>query len=197
MANQIDAQGQFAIVTGAAQGIGYALTEEVVMRDGRMANAQLTNYIIPTPMDAAPIDVGILERPYAHGPFGAKGVGEAGCGGSIPAVTNAVLDAELKVRGVDALRVADASVFPSQPGGNINAAAIMAPVSLGDDPAFNDPRVWITPTMAATCWTVWSAAAGAWCGRPRKAALPRTSAAGAARRATSGRRTWPSRWACG
>jgi choline dehydrogenase len=39
--------------------------------------------------------------------------------------TNAVLDAELKVRGVDGLRVADASVFPSQPGGNINAPAIM------------------------------------------------------------------------
>ena len=33
---------------GSAQGIGYALLEEVVMRDGRMANAQLTNYIIPT-----------------------------------------------------------------------------------------------------------------------------------------------------
>ena len=32
---------------GTAQGIGYALIEEVVMRDGRMANAQLTNYIIP------------------------------------------------------------------------------------------------------------------------------------------------------
>jgi CO/xanthine dehydrogenase Mo-binding subunit len=33
---------------GSAQGIGYALLEEVVMRDGRMANASLTNYIIPT-----------------------------------------------------------------------------------------------------------------------------------------------------
>jgi CO/xanthine dehydrogenase Mo-binding subunit len=47
---------------GTAQGIGYALTEEVVMKDGRMANATLTNYIIPTPMDAAPMDVGLLER---------------------------------------------------------------------------------------------------------------------------------------
>ena len=50
---------------GTAQGIGYALIEEVVMSDGRMANAQLTNYIIPTPMDAAPMDIGMLERPYA------------------------------------------------------------------------------------------------------------------------------------
>ena len=49
------ADGQ--IEGGTAQGLGYALLEEVVMRDGRMANAQLTNYIIPTPMDAPPIDV--------------------------------------------------------------------------------------------------------------------------------------------
>ena len=50
---------------GTAQGIGYALIEEVVMKDGRMANAQLTNYIIPTPLDAAPMDIGILERPVS------------------------------------------------------------------------------------------------------------------------------------
>ena len=36
---------------GSAQGLGYALLEEVVMRDGRMANASLTNYIIPTTLD--------------------------------------------------------------------------------------------------------------------------------------------------
>ena len=46
------------------------------MRDGRMANAQLTNYIVPTTMDTPRIDVVILENAYRHGPFGAKGVGE-------------------------------------------------------------------------------------------------------------------------
>ncbi len=46
------------------------------MRDGRMANAQLTNYIIPTTLDTPPISVEIVENPYADGPFGAKGVGE-------------------------------------------------------------------------------------------------------------------------
>ena len=39
---------------GSAQGLGYALLEDVVMRDGRMANAQLTNYIVPTTLDTPP-----------------------------------------------------------------------------------------------------------------------------------------------
>jgi CO/xanthine dehydrogenase Mo-binding subunit len=87
---------------GTAQGIGYALTEEVVMKDGRMANAQLTNYIIPTPMDAAPIDVAILERPYLHGPFGAKGVGEMPIDGPAPAVINALRHCGYDVRSIPA-----------------------------------------------------------------------------------------------
>jgi CO/xanthine dehydrogenase Mo-binding subunit len=87
---------------GTAQGIGYALTEEVVMKDGRMANAQLTNYIIPTPMDAAPMDVGILERPYVHGPFGAKGVGEMPIDGPAPAVINALRHCGYDVRAIPA-----------------------------------------------------------------------------------------------
>jgi CO/xanthine dehydrogenase Mo-binding subunit len=87
---------------GTAQGIGYALTEEVVMKDGRMANAQLTNYIIPTPLDAAPMDVGILERPYRYGPFGAKGVGEMPIDGPAPAVINALRHAGFDVRAIPA-----------------------------------------------------------------------------------------------
>ena len=87
---------------GTAQGLGYALMEEVVMKDGRMANAQLTNYIIPTPMDAPPMDVGILERPYVHGPFGAKGVGEMPIDGPAPAVINALRHCGFDVRAIPA-----------------------------------------------------------------------------------------------
>ena len=87
---------------GTAQGIGYALTEEVVMKDGRMANATLTNYIIPTPQDAAPMDVGIIERPYRHGPFGAKGVGEMPIDGPAPAVINALRHCGLDLRSIPA-----------------------------------------------------------------------------------------------
>jgi len=87
---------------GTAQGIGWALTEEVVMKDGRMANAQLTNYIIPTPLDAAPMDVGLLEQPYQHGPFGAKGVGEMPIDGPAPAVINALRHCGYDLRSIPA-----------------------------------------------------------------------------------------------
>lgn len=85
---------------GTAQGIGYALLEEVVMRDGRMANATLTNYIIPTPPDTPPIETVILERPYKYGPFGAKGVGEMPIDGPAPAVVNAIRHAGYDVRAI-------------------------------------------------------------------------------------------------
>jgi CO/xanthine dehydrogenase Mo-binding subunit len=94
------AEGQ--VVGGTAQGMGYALIEEVVMRDGRMANAQLTNYIIPTPPDTPPIDAVILENPYAHGPFGAKGVGEMPIDGPAPAVVNALRHAGYDIRAIPA-----------------------------------------------------------------------------------------------
>jgi CO/xanthine dehydrogenase Mo-binding subunit len=87
---------------GTAQGLGYALLEEVVMREGRMANAELTNYIIPTPLDTPPIRSIILERPYRHGPFGAKGVGEMPIDGPAPAVVNALRHVGLDVRSIPA-----------------------------------------------------------------------------------------------
>jgi CO/xanthine dehydrogenase Mo-binding subunit len=83
---------------GTAQGVGYALLEEVVMRDGAMANAQLTNYLIPTTLDTPRIDAIILEKPYAHGPFGAKGVGELPIDGPAPAIVNAMRHLGLDVR---------------------------------------------------------------------------------------------------
>ena len=55
-----------------------------------MANAQMTNYIIPTSMDLPPIRVHFEEVPYAHGPGGAKGIGELPMDGAAPAIANAV-----------------------------------------------------------------------------------------------------------
>ena len=87
---------------GTAQGLGYALLEDVVMRDGAMANAQLTNYIIPTTLDTPPMDVIILERPYTHGPYGAKGVGEMPFDAVAPAVVNAIRSLGIDIRQVPA-----------------------------------------------------------------------------------------------
>jgi CO/xanthine dehydrogenase Mo-binding subunit len=95
------ARGQ--IEGGSVQGLGYALFEQVVMRDGRMANAQLTNYIIPTTLDTPKMDVTILENPYKHGPFGAKGVGEMPIDGPAPAVVNALRHAGLDLREIPAM----------------------------------------------------------------------------------------------
>jgi CO/xanthine dehydrogenase Mo-binding subunit len=87
---------------GSSQGLGYALLEEVVMRGGTMANAQLTNYIIPTTLDTPPMTVEILENPYKHGPFGAKGVGEMPIDGPAPAVINALRHAGVAVSEIPA-----------------------------------------------------------------------------------------------
>lgn len=87
---------------GTAQGIGYALLEEVVMRDGRMANAQLTNYLVPTTLDTPEIETVILENPYKHGPFGAKGVGEMPIDGPAPAIVNAIRHIGMDVREIPA-----------------------------------------------------------------------------------------------
>ncbi len=93
------ASGQ--IEGGVAQGIGWALYEDVVWREGRMANAQMTNYIMPTSMDLPPIRVYFDEAPYPYGPSGAKGIGELPMDGPAPAIFNAVANAT----GVDPARL--------------------------------------------------------------------------------------------
>lgn len=76
---------------GAIQALGYATCEEVVLDDqGRMINDRLTNYIIPTSLDAPEMVTRIVEIPYAGGPFGAKGVGEIPMDGPAPAVAQAI-----------------------------------------------------------------------------------------------------------
>jgi CO/xanthine dehydrogenase Mo-binding subunit len=87
---------------GTAQGIGFALLEQVRLKDGAMANAQMTNYAAPTTLDTPPIDAVILERPYKHGPQGAKGVGEIPIDGPAPAIVNAVRHLGIDLREIPA-----------------------------------------------------------------------------------------------
>ena len=78
---------------GVAQGIGFAVFENVVWKDGRMANNQMTNYIMPTSVDVPRIRVYFEEIPYEYGPLGAKGIGELPIDGPAPAVLNAIENA--------------------------------------------------------------------------------------------------------
>jgi len=89
--NPVLAAGQ--IEGGVAQGIGFALHENVVWQEGRMVNGQMTNYIMPTSMDVPPIRVFFEELPYARGPAGAKGIGELPLDGTAPAIANAIAQA--------------------------------------------------------------------------------------------------------
>ena len=89
--NPVLAAGQ--IEGGVAQAIGFTLFENVVWKDGRMSNNQMTNYIVPTPADIPPIRVFFEETPYAYGPGGAKGIGELPMDGAAPAILNAIENA--------------------------------------------------------------------------------------------------------
>jgi CO/xanthine dehydrogenase Mo-binding subunit len=85
------AKGQ--IEGGVAQGIGYALYEKCVYKDGHLMNNQMTNYIMPTSADLPTIHVHFEEVPSIHGPGGAKGIGELPMDGPAPAILNAIEDA--------------------------------------------------------------------------------------------------------
>lgn len=75
---------------GAIQGIGQALSEELVTIDGHLQNANLTDYKMPTAMDAPDVEVILVTHPSVVGPFGAKGVGEPPCVEPPAALANAV-----------------------------------------------------------------------------------------------------------
>jgi xanthine dehydrogenase molybdenum-binding subunit len=77
-----------------AQGLGYALTEEVLTLEGRMLNPSFRDYKIPTACEmSVPIELEFVETNDSFGPFGAKGVGEPGMVPTAPAIANAIYDA--------------------------------------------------------------------------------------------------------
>ena len=78
---------------GAAQGIGYTLTEQLVVEDGHLLNPNLALYRLPTTLDTPAIQTAIVEHPSKDGPHGAKGVGEPPVVASPAAIANAVTDA--------------------------------------------------------------------------------------------------------
>ena len=78
---------------GTLQALGWAVLENVVYKDGKVANANMTNCIVPTFADAPDLETILIEVPYPFGPGGAKGVGEIPMDGPAAAVANAVENA--------------------------------------------------------------------------------------------------------
>lgn len=89
--NPMAVEGQ--IEGGAVQGIGRALSEEVVIRDGRILNPSLTTYLMPLAPDMPAIENVLVEVPTEEGPFGARAVAEPPGFGPPAAIANAIADA--------------------------------------------------------------------------------------------------------
>jgi len=87
--NPLMCKGQ--IEGGTLQAIGWALNEKIVWRNGAILNGRMTNYIVPTSLDAPPFETLLVEEPFSGGPGGgAKGLGELPMDGGAPAIASAV-----------------------------------------------------------------------------------------------------------
>jgi xanthine dehydrogenase molybdenum-binding subunit len=86
--NPMAVEGQ--IEGGAQMGLGYALTEELIVREGRVLNPHFLDYRLFTAADMPAIETIIVETDDPGGPFGAKGVGEMGGTPTAAAIANAI-----------------------------------------------------------------------------------------------------------
>ncbi len=88
--------GRSQLIGGVVMGLGMALMEESVLdpRYGRIVNANLAEYHVPTNADVGVIDVDVVDDddPYIN-PLGARGIGEIGITGVVAAVANAIYHA--------------------------------------------------------------------------------------------------------
>ncbi len=82
------AEGQ--VEGGVVQAMGWALTEELKLDQGRLLNPSFTDYLIPTSDDAPPVTIALLEDAPGRGPFGSKGLGEPAFIPTAAAIRNAV-----------------------------------------------------------------------------------------------------------
>ncbi len=78
---------------GIMQGIGYGYLEVMNCVDGKIAQKNVTDYIIPTSVDTPAMETVLMDNPYPLGPYGAKGAGELTLVGGAPAVALAIEEA--------------------------------------------------------------------------------------------------------
>ena len=103
--NPTGIEGQ--IEGGVAQGLGQALSEELVFSEGRVMNPNLTDYKMPTAMDVPPVETILVECASQAGPYGAKGVGEPPCIEPLATIANAVAAAA-------GVRITDLPITPER-----------------------------------------------------------------------------------
>jgi CO/xanthine dehydrogenase Mo-binding subunit len=86
--NPVAHRGQ--IDGGFVYALGAAITEELVVEEGRITNVSFADYKLPTMRDVPPLRVALIEETTGPGPFGARGAGELNLSGVAPAIANAV-----------------------------------------------------------------------------------------------------------
>jgi CO/xanthine dehydrogenase Mo-binding subunit len=78
---------------GIAQGLGYALMEQITYTNGYLQETNFESYLIPTSVDVPEITAQFVEAPFSHGPYGAKNIAEPSMVPSAPAILNAIAHA--------------------------------------------------------------------------------------------------------
>ncbi len=114
--NPLLLEGQ--VYGGVMMGLGYALSEEVILKEGKNMNPNFRDYKLLTAMDAVDIEAPVIETIDENGPFGAKGIGEPGCVPTAPAVANAIYDAI-------GIRIKQLPITPEKVISAINKAGII------------------------------------------------------------------------
>ena len=89
--NPVSVEGQ--IIGSVWMGMGQALTEEMVWKDGMLMNAGLLEYRSPSSVESPEVEPIIVESIDPEGPFGAKECSEGSLAATIPAISNAIYDA--------------------------------------------------------------------------------------------------------
>jgi xanthine dehydrogenase molybdenum-binding subunit len=89
--NPLGLQGQ--VEGGIVMGLGNALTENFIVKDGKVITDRMARYRIPSIELTPEIISFIVEHPTKEGPYGAKGAGELVSIPTTPAITNAIYNA--------------------------------------------------------------------------------------------------------
>ncbi len=89
--NPVSVAGQ--IIGSVWMGMGQALTEEMIWKDGMLMNPGMLEYRSPSSVESPEVETIIVESIDPEGPFGAKECSEGSLAATIPAIANAIYDA--------------------------------------------------------------------------------------------------------